>query len=346
MRIVWVGYAMESEVDLVHAVAARPDMDLEVWHVGGTVHATVAPYVGAGHAIPVSIYDPGDAASRIDVLRRLAAVEADLYLLRYPTWIGEVPEVEEEFGRLFKDRPVVAWMSEQGPTLPSALTAARPFQRIAVNNRYEMPMYRLRYPDARLYYLPFGCTDWWRPAPHVGYNAAFVADGGCHYRCVEHGGWKARSVETMVFPLLDQDLALWGHEPEDHGWAGVPGAAGKYRGTYPAADAVSVYASCRVYVGISWNWAHGGYGCKLARALAAGIPVLWHRTLGAELDGLVEGEHWLCSSSPEETRRNALRLLNDEDLARRLGAAGRKFALDEWEWGANLQRLVEEVARA
>jgi hypothetical protein len=342
MKVAWIGYSMESEVDLCRAARDRDDLTVRLWHLGATVHETVAPYMDG--VLAATIHDPGTAESRVEALRAFAAEDADLYVFRYPMWITEVPEVEAEFHGLFADRPAVAWMSEQGPTLPSALTAARPFQRIAVNNPYEMPMYRLRYPDARLYYLPFGCADWGPAAPEDHYRADFIADGGCHYQCVEHGGWKARSVETMVAPLLDQDLALWGHEPEDHGWAGVPGAAGKYRGTYPAADAASVYASSRVYVGISWNWAHGGYGCKLARALAAGIPVLWHRTLGAELDGLVEGEHWLCSSSPEETRRNARTLLKDEDLARSLGAAGRAFALREWEWGTNLSRLVEEVA--
>jgi len=243
------------------------------------------------------------------------------------------------------DRPVIGWVSEQGPTKEWALATMKHFAWVAVNARVELPFYRAALPGVKLSYLPFGCA--WRTDEELTsrpqYLADFVADGSCHYLCGEYGGWKKPSVDVMVRPLLDQDIALWGHAPDRCGWKGVPGAAGKYRGAYAPVEHAQVYTSSKVYLGISWNWSLGGYGIKLARALGAGICTMWHRTVGMELDGIIPGVHLVAPGTAEETRAEGLRLLGDSEARQTIAAAGRAFALAHWEWGANLKRLIDDV---
>ncbi len=333
MRILWIANPMESEHDLWRSGQNHDDLDIEVW----TTIPTTDPHFTIG-ARDLS------RESRRELLHQVAQQPADLYVFRYPTWII-ADDLLDDYHQLFDGRPAIVWMSEQGPTLPSGLTCAKPFHRIAVSNWVDHRLYRSHFPTKRIYHLPFGCADWnvpRFPARLVDLYPKFVADGGCHYACREDGEWKAESVRVMVLPLID-DTDLYGHGPEDHGWNGVPGGAARYRGTFPSWEAAQIYARYRVYVGISWNWAFGGFGTKLARAMATGIPVLWHRTVGMEAEGLVPGLHLLAPSSGWETKEFADWLLRDPDHARRIGEAGRAFALDGWEWGTMLRRLVGKI---
>jgi glycosyltransferase involved in cell wall biosynthesis len=215
-----------------------------------------------------------------------------------------------------------------------------------VNNRHELGAWRARFPGSVVHELPVGCTL--REAPRFHTDFDLVADGKCHYACSQCGqDWKRRSIEALVLPLLGSgaSLNLYGPRGTSCGWHHVPGTGPHTRGIYPAATYADVYARHKVYVGISWNWGLGGYGIKLARALATGIPVLWHRTLGMAEDGLIAGRHLVTSAAPEETRLRVRELLIDKDRAEALGAEGQAFALREWRWGPNLLRLLDEVRR-
>ena len=286
--------------------------------------------------------------TRVELLEAIARYDADLYVFRYPAWLVEGGDVvRETFARLFSSRPALAWMSEQGPTLTHAINSAAWFSRIAVNNRQDFTAYRYARPDARLFYLPFGCTAYNDVARDERFAFDMISDGDCHYACSDEGGAKRRSVEQMIVPLLnDPRLALWGIGHCPHGWLGVPGADRRYQGYYFSVSMPRVYASAKLYVGISWNTEFGGYGIKLARVLASGLPVLWPRTAGMQLDGLVPGTHLLTSSSPSETREVVSRALAWIDETHLIGLAGQRFALSEWDWRRNLERLCDEVGRS
>jgi len=337
MKIVWVCNSTEAETDLWRAAQNHADLDIETWCVSAVEGKIELPYFQHG------VLRPGPEGRR-ELLERVAAVGADLFVFRYPTWLT-ADGLEGTFRRLFADRPVIGWVSEQGPTKEWALATMKHFAWVAVNARVELPFYRAALPGVKLSYLPFGCA--WRTDEELTsrpqYLADFVADGSCHYLCGEYGGWKKPSVDVMVRPLLDQDIALWGHAPDRCGWKGVPGAAGKYRGAYAPVEHAQVYTSSKVYLGISWNWSLGGYGIKLARALGAGICTMWHRTVGMELDGIIPGVHLVAPGTAEETRAEGLRLLGDSEARQTIAAAGRAFALAHWEWGANLKRLIDDV---
>ncbi len=293
------------------------------------------------------------------ITNRLERETYDLAVFRFPYFLSS--EYKARHKKLFRSRPIVCWQSEQGPTLPWALDASEGFPRVYVNNRYEMSIYRERFPEAEIGYLPFGCKkgypqDEMRTGMQVGDMEThdLIADGKCHYQCGSTcsgelgNGVKRESVETLVFPFLGipgkgPSLSLYGDESLLHGWKGVLGAQPYYRGKYAPEYAAHVYAWHRVYLGISWNWKHGGYGAKLARALASGIAVLWHRTPWMALDGLREGQQLSTTAEPGETHLKVRRFLASRALREDIGAEGRAFALREWRWGKNLARMIEEV---
>jgi hypothetical protein len=298
----------------------------------------------------------------LELLRKLALLDVDLFVFRHPYWLASNPVVCESFQKLFDGRPVIAWCSEMGVSRKDAITAAKPFQCVASSSRYEMPIYREQL-NAKILFLPFGCS------PHMaGIRANMechdvVADGVPHYDCSEHtecydGDWKRQSVDVMVKPLLDLDIQLWGASLNGHGifheyvaeptegpcgWSRVPGAAPHYRGVYPSWDYRHIYDNCRIYTGITWNWKLGGYGAKLVRAMSTGIPVLWHYTVGMEADGLAHGVNLYAPVTADDTRNIVDLLLKDPEARWRVGHAGREFAFDQWDWGKNLLRIIEEL---
>lgn len=331
MRIVWVTTPTEMEADLWRAAQGKADL------IQVSVTGAGEPYFQYGAQ--------GHEVSDLrDLLYRVAGENADLIVFRYPTWVHEFG-LSSEVEVLFRDQPVVAWLSEQGPTIGDALAVAGHWPRVAVNNRLDVRRFRHWLPATRLYYLPFGCVRWAADEliPQERFRNDLIADGAPHYACWEHGGWKRESVRVMVDPVLDLNIGLWGATGEKHGWPGVPGAVEKFRGAYAPIEAPQVYASCKVYLGISWSWALGGYGMKLARALSSGIAVIWHRTPGMLEDGLQEGVHLLASSTPQETLHAARWLLDDEEMRRLLGETGKAFVLRHWEWITNLERLAAEI---
>jgi glycosyltransferase involved in cell wall biosynthesis len=209
--------------------------------------------------------------------------------------------------------------------------------------------WRARYPETSVHYLPIGCTE--RDAPRLApfdHEKDVVADGKAHYECTRcSGDWKRKSIEALVLPMIEDkvSLSLYGPQSGMCGWFAVPGAGDSYRGTYAPEAYAHVYARHKIYLGISWNWNFGGYGVKLARALATGIPVLWHRTVGMAEDGLTVGKDLLATSTAEETRMRVRELLADDERRAELGAEGQRFALTHWRWVPNLLRLCEEVNR-
>jgi hypothetical protein len=331
VKILWIGTATECEPDIVHD-AKLFGLDLEVWNVDEKLTAEQR-YDETTRTRDV----PGGRA----LVQLVQRATFDLAVFRFPYYFDREVDLTP-----LRDRPVVAWSSEQGPMLDEAMRVCEGFANIAVNNRHEMPAWRARFPDRWLHYLPFGCTERRLSVIPEPKERDFIADGKCHYACTRCGhDWKRRSVETMILPLIEDwaSLALYGPNEDLHGWYAVPGAGEFTRGEYAPEKAALVYARHKVYVGISWNWGLGGYGAKLARALAARIPVLWHRTVGMAEDGLISGVHLVTSSSAEETRLRARELLQDDDRRRELAGMGQAFALDRWRWAPNLLRLLDEV---
>jgi glycosyltransferase involved in cell wall biosynthesis len=83
----------------------------------------------------------------------------------------------------------------------------------------------------------------------------------------------------------------------------------------------------------------GGVRLKLLEALALEAPVV-STTMGAEgVAGLCGGEHCLLADDAEQYAGAVLRLLADRALGRRLGAAGRLFVREHYDWTVIVPRL-------
>ncbi|HIG10024.1 MAG TPA: glycosyltransferase [Planctomycetes bacterium] len=103
-------------------------------------------------------------------------------------------------------------------------------------------------------------------------------------------------------------------------------------------DVICCLARARVFVcPIRYG---SGTRLKLLEAFAAGLPVVSTR-LGAEGIDCRDGEHLLLADSAGELAAAVLRLLRDDNLARRLASAGRALAEECYDWPAIGRSLVD-----
>ncbi len=82
----------------------------------------------------------------------------------------------------------------------------------------------------------------------------------------------------------------------------------------------------------------GGTRLKILEALAMGRPVV-STMLGAEGLEATDGRHLLLADTPEQLTRAVLSVLRSPELARRLGAAGRRLAVERYDWSRCLAPL-------
>lgn len=82
----------------------------------------------------------------------------------------------------------------------------------------------------------------------------------------------------------------------------------------------------------------GGTRLKIVEAMAMGKPIV-ATGLGAEGLEITDGEDILLADTPEEFAAQVVRVLDDADLARRLGEAARQRAESRYTWRAAVDRL-------
>jgi phosphatidyl-myo-inositol alpha-mannosyltransferase len=117
-------------------------------------------------------------------------------------------------------------------------------------------------------------------------------------------------------------------------------------GTVPHEDLPAIHAACDLYLGP----AAGGesFGVVLVEAMAAGLPVVASDIPGYQevVDDGVEG-FLVPAGDPARLAEAALRVLEDPELATRLGEAGRRRAAQfDWEVvAAHLESIYDRLAR-
>jgi len=88
----------------------------------------------------------------------------------------------------------------------------------------------------------------------------------------------------------------------------------------------------------------GGTRIKILECLASARPVV-STSIGAEGLGLRPGQHLLLGDEPDAFAGEALRLLRDRDLGRRLAEAGRAHVVAHYTWARLGARFADVCAR-
>ena len=104
---------------------------------------------------------------------------------------------------------------------------------------------------------------------------------------------------------------------------------------YAAGDVFAM--PCRTRVG---GWDVEGLGIVFLEASATGLPVIVGNSGGA-VDAVLEGETGFLVDGNDlsEIRDRLIELLTNQDLAKRMGSAGRNWVAQEWTWEHSFKRL-------
>lgn len=130
-------------------------------------------------------------------------------------------------------------------------------------------------------------------------------------------------------------VSLVGHNPE---MDGVRPAADWY-------DLKQIFSQHRFYIHTADPRLEDGYNMATVEAMAAGLPVLGNRHPTSPVEHGVSG---FLSDDPAELRSYALRLLEDQQLAARMGAAARESVSQQFSgarFQRNLSRSIETAQR-
>ncbi len=338
MRIVWISSPSELETDIIRSAEAAGIDCYMYWILGKSDSKEIFSSKNFRHVRVAP-------ASRMhEVVKEIIEINPDLCVARYPTWSNA--------GELCKIPNLVLWLSEQGPTRDHSFITGilrLPCINLGVNNLVDVEYFKNKCPDKRVLYLPFGCYSWKDEdlQPNAEYVSDLIADGGAHYAC--HcctPSWKRQSVETMVLPVINRNIALYGSAGSDniHGWKHMPGGTEKWRSNWGSGRHAVVYSSAKLYLGINWSWSFGGYGSKLSRALSTGIPVLWHKTVGMEKE-FEKGNQLDWSSTPKETVERVDYYLTHDKERIAMGQRGRQYAQEHLDWGKNLTKLAQKIKK-
>jgi glycosyltransferase involved in cell wall biosynthesis len=103
-------------------------------------------------------------------------------------------------------------------------------------------------------------------------------------------------------------------------------------------DIRSAYSQSRIFVAPMLSGS--GMQNKLLEAMCMELPCVT-TSLAARPIGARQGEHWLIGDSNEELADEILRLLNDADLAARIGKSARIFVAQHFNWEKTVQLLEE-----
>lgn len=95
-------------------------------------------------------------------------------------------------------------------------------------------------------------------------------------------------------------------------------------------------------------WARGKCGFKLIQYMSCGLPVV-ASPVGVNCDIVEHGVNGFLAETDEEWSRSLKSLLNNKDLRKKMGEAGRKKIKSEFSiniWGPKVSKILREVAKA
>lgn len=350
MNVVWFGSITDCEADMTAAVARSPDINLTLYLLIDSQDGHNDYHRSMLTQAPNIIVNEIDGTQVEDLFMHVSSLALDLILIRHPVWVPSEGR-SFELGAHLVNTPAICWTWEWVPNFAMAqMPPLLGWPRLAVTNYQDFKRARLSYPEKQILYLPFGTVnrtdEELQPKPE--YQTDLVCDAQPHYECKEYNGIKRHSVDTMIGPALDSPykLALWGSRYGDTtkcDWGATDKFKKFHRGHFPTMNYPSVYASSDIYLGVSWNYATGGFSIRLARALSCGIMTIWHKTEGGELDIPEPVLRW--SESYGETSELINYYMAERNYLEReaLAKAGKEWSREHWDWAKQLKRLAKEI---
>ena len=218
----------------------------------------------------------------------------------------------------------------------------RVYDRLLVVSRADRAAIKRLWPAADPAIIPNGVdTAYFAPDPAsaVSDQVSIVFTGTLDYRPnVDAALWFANEVLPLIRAVrADVRLLLVGRSPAPAVRALHDGHTVEVLGEVPDVRPYIGGAACYVVpmrIG-------GGVRLKLLEALAMAAPVV-STTMGAEgVDELRNSAQLLIADAPAAFAAAVLRLLDDPQLATRLGQAGRALACAQYDWQAIVPRLEQ-----
>ncbi len=138
-------------------------------------------------------------------------------------------------------------------------------------------------------------------------------------------------------------LVIVGDGPERSNLESIAPKETRFLGFLPREEALKVVRGSDVFVLPS---RYEGLSTSLLEAMACGIPVVATR-VGGNSELIVDGENGFLvePDDPEDLADKISLILSDENLARRLGSAGRRIVEDAYSWDVVIQRYLRIYSR-
>jgi sugar transferase (PEP-CTERM/EpsH1 system associated) len=228
---------------------------------------------------------------------------------------------------------------EYGPTRRFEARIIRAFDRVAVTAAEDRRALKRLSPEVEVAVIPNGVDlEYFRPRPAVREPATLVFSGKMSYHA---NVTAALFLARQVFPLVraahpEARLRILGSSPppEVRALASDPSiSVTGYVDDLRELLGRSSIAVCSVRVKV-------GMQNKILEAMAMELPVVSTR-LGVE--GLLARpeQDILVGDSPTELAGQISRLLDDADLRRNLGLAGRRYVETQHRWGVSAARFED-----
>jgi glycosyltransferase involved in cell wall biosynthesis len=140
----------------------------------------------------------------------------------------------------------------------------------------------------------------------------------------------------LVFSIVGRDPAPEVRALATHSGIAVSGTVDDVRPFYR--EAITAVVPLKV---------GGGSRLKILEAMAAGVPVV-STTLGAEGLDVHDGKHLLIADTNEQLAEAVVSVIENDEVRRRLIAAGRSLVLKRYDWswlGTKLFDIYQQMVR-
>ena len=255
---------------------------------------------------------------------------------------GTQPEYVRDLRNAAKKHGVpTVWHSIEDPnSFETFVEQAEGFDVIATSDRECIPKYWIRYPQAKVIWLPLAAQPKLHyPRPHEGTRPLTDTILLANWYT---GRERLEQVRTVVEPVVDAGIPFRLFAYPTHRWPAKyekdwAGATGPF-------DVGRFYPEGKIALGIS-NQCHRTTMCsmRIFEAMACGLPLVAAVSDAFQSLGLEHGKHLMIASTPAEAIQWVRLLLEDPVEAQVIAECGRQFILEYHTYSNRLAKILETI---